>query len=82
MGRQQDAMKMADDGRVMIPKYIRMRLNLKPGDIFDIILEDNVIKLIPKIDRRQSKWLGIVLYRLQLAQRMSNNLLQRNMFKA
>lgn len=55
MGRQQDAMKMADDGRVMIPKYIRMRLNLKPKDVFDIVLENNVIKLTPKIDRRQDK---------------------------
>lgn len=55
MGRQQDAMKMSDDGRVMIPKYIRLRLNLKPKDVFDIVLENNVIKLTPKIDRRQDK---------------------------
>lgn len=53
MGRQQDAMKISDDGRVMIPKYIRLRLNLKPGDIFDIVLDNNTIKLTPKIDRRQ-----------------------------
>lgn len=53
MGRQQDAMKISDDGRVMIPKYIRIRLNLKPGDIFDIVLDNNTIKLTPKIDRRQ-----------------------------
>lgn len=55
MGRQQDAMKLADDGRVMIPKYIRIRLNLQPKDVFDVTLEDNVIKLIPKIDRRLNK---------------------------
>lgn len=54
MGRQQDAMRMADDGRVMIPKYIRIKLNLRPKDVFDIVLEDNVIKLTPVVDRRKT----------------------------
>jgi AbrB family looped-hinge helix DNA binding protein len=40
-------MKIYNKGQVVIPVNIRKKYNLNIGDYVDVVIEDNVIKLIP-----------------------------------
>lgn len=43
--------KVCKEGKVLIPVYIRRKMNLKEGDIFEISFEKNEIRLILKEDK-------------------------------